>query len=257
MSALKVAIDDQVARITINRPAQNNPVSLAMWRELGTIFAALGEDRECRAVILAGEGASFSAGADVTEFSEVRSGREQVIAYQRAVDDCIDQITDIAKPTIAMVRGYCLGGGCGLAMACDFRLADETAQFAIPAAKLSIVYGTRETQNLLALVGLANAKRILFMGERFDVVRAHEIGLVDEIADDVADLAGQWARTMAALAPLSIAGAKTLLNTMAKDPCGFDPEAANEIVHRASLSEDYAEGRAAYAEKRAPKFKGA
>jgi len=256
MNDIKVTREGHIARVTLNRPKQNNAMSLAMWLELASIFENLGKDLKVRSIILEGSGKSFCAGADISEFAKLRSAPQDVDVYQRAVDDCIDAIADTPKPTIAAVSGYCLGGGCGLATACDFRLGDKTAEFGVPAAKLSIVYGTTETQNLLALVGLAQAKRILFMAERLDANKAREIGLVDEIADDVAQLAGKWAAAMAQLAPLTIAGAKYLLNGFAKTDGDLDPAKTEALIKQASLSEDYAEGRLAYAEKRNPQFKG-
>lgn len=255
MDRINVTHNGPIALVTLNRPKQNNAMSLAMWQGLATIFAELKNEPDTRVVILHGAGTSFCAGADISEFGKLRSSPENLGVYQRAVDDCIEAITSINKPTIAAITGYCLGGGCGLATACDFRLGDKSAQFGIPAAKLSIVYGTSETENLLSVVGLPNAKRILFMAERMDVDQAREMGLVDEIADDVMALANQWATTMSELAPLSIAGAKSLLNAFAKGDRGLSEADTSALIRHASLSEDYAEGRAAYAEKRAPIFK--
>ena len=256
MDEIIVTRKGPIARVTLNRPKQNNAVSLAMWHELASIFYKLGKQDDTRVVILTGAGTSFCAGADINEFGKMRSDPKDVEDYSIAVDECIMAISDIPKPTIAAVSGYCLGGGCGLACACDFRLADNTAQFGVPAAKLSIIYDPKETQNLLALVGLANAKRILFMAERLNADEAHKMGLIDEIADDVSQLADDWAATMAQLAPLTIAGAKYLLNSFAKTDGGLDPVKAETLMKQASLSEDYAEGRLAYAEKRTPQFKG-
>lgn len=256
MNQIETTHSGSIARVTLNRPGQHNAISLAMWLELAAIFTALDKDTDTRVIILEGAGKSFCAGADISEFGEARSTQQTVDIYQRAVDDCIEAISNVSKPTIAVVRGYCLGGGCGLATACDFRLADATTQIGIPAAKLSIVYGLRETQNVLALVGLANAKRILFMAERFDAHQAHSMGLVNEIADDASQLADEWADNMSKLAPLTIAGAKSMLNGFAMGEGKLDVAKAAKIIHQASLSKDYAEGRKAYSEKRAPEFKG-
>lgn len=256
MTKIIVAREGSIAHVTLNRPDRHNALNLAMWRELASIFEGLDSEAGIRVVILGGAGKSFCAGADITEFGASRSAPEDVDAYQEAVDTCINAITAISKPTIAAVTGYCLGGGCGLATACDFRLADQTAQFGVPAAKLSIVYGIRETENLLALVGLATAKRILFKAERLDAAAAQAAGLVDEVAGEVTTLADAWATAFSSLAPLSIAGAKYLLNNLAKSGGGVDPGLAQAFMRKASLSEDYAEGKLAFAEKRAPRFKG-
>jgi enoyl-CoA hydratase/carnithine racemase len=162
----------------------------------------------------------------------------------------------VAKPMIAAVRGFCIGGGSGLAMACDFRFAEPGAQFGIPAARLSIVYGMRETQNLLALVGLANAKRILFSAERFGAEEAMRIGFIDRIASDPLQAAKEFAGVMAKNAPLSITGAKAILTGLAMGEGALDPEHARAIVERAFESDDYREGQRAFLEKRLPVFKG-
>src|SRR4051812_18240182 len=256
MADIDVRIEEQVGIITINRPQRRNSMTLAMWHELARIFGALGEDPYVRSVILTGAGAHFCAGADISEFAQLRSTVEQGHAYDKAVDDVCDAIAAVAKPTIAAVRGFCIGGGSGLAMACDFRFAEPDAQFGIPAARLSIVYGMRETQNLLALVGLANAKRILFSAERFGAEEAMRIGFIDRIADDPLAAATEFAGVMARNAPLSIAGAKAILTGLAMGEGALDPEHARAIVERAFGSEDYREGQRAFLEKRQPLFKG-
>jgi enoyl-CoA hydratase/carnithine racemase len=162
----------------------------------------------------------------------------------------------VAKPVIAAISGYCLGGGCHLALACDFRLADHTAKLGIPSAKLSIVYGVNSVQRLLAIVGLANAKRMLYTGERYDAARALSMGLVDEIGDDAVSAALAFAGTLAGNAPLSIAGAKFMLNGLSMGEGGLDVAAAQRMIDLAADSEDFREGRRAFAEKRAPRFRG-
>jgi enoyl-CoA hydratase/carnithine racemase len=231
-------------------------MTLAMWRDVGRVFGDLSRNAQVRAIMLTGAGGNFSVGADISEFDEVRATGEQSAAYEVAVDACSDAILAAPKPTIAAVSGYCLGGGCHLAMACDFRFADRSASFGIPAARLSIVYGVSSTQRLLALVGLTQAKRILFTGERFDAEQALRIGFVDAVADDATKATQDFARGLARNAPLSIAGAKLMLNALAMGHGALDPAAAQAIIDRANDSEDYREGRRAFAEKREPAFKG-
>jgi enoyl-CoA hydratase/carnithine racemase len=256
MSDIEVRVEDQVGIITINRPQRRNCMSLAMWHELARLFGALGEDEAVRGIILTGAGEHFCAGADISEFATLRATVEQGHAYDKAVDDVCDAIAAVAKPTIAAVRGFCIGGGSGLAMACDFRFAEPAAQFGIPAARLSIVYGMRETQNLLALVGLANAKRILFSAERFGAEEAMRIGFIDRIDADPLNAASEFAAVMARNAPLSIAGAKAILTGLAMGEGALDPTHALAIVERAFQSDDYREGQRAFLEKRLPVFKG-
>ena len=256
MADIEVRIEEQIGIVTINRPSRRNSMTLAMWRELARIFGAFGEDEGVRGIILTGEGEHFCAGADISEFAQLRATVEQGHAYDKAVDDVCDAIAAVAKPTIAAVRGFCIGGGSGLAMACDFRFAEPGAAVGIPAARLSIVYGMRETQNLLALVGLANAKRILFSAERFGAEEALRIGFIDRIEGDPLAAAQEFAATMARNAPLSIAGAKAILTGLAMGEGALDPAHARAIVERAFMSDDYREGQRAFLEKRLPVFKG-
>jgi enoyl-CoA hydratase/carnithine racemase len=156
-----------IARVALNRPPLWNAVTLAMWRELAEIFSRFAADREVRAVVLTGEGKNFSVGADISEFDTNRNDRQQSAEYEVAVDACSEAIAGLGKPVVAAISGYCLGGGCHLALACDLRFADRTAMVGIPATKLSIVYGVHRVQRLAALAGIANAKRILYSGDRY------------------------------------------------------------------------------------------
>lgn len=256
MKDITIAVRDRLAVVTLNRPERRNAMSLAMWRAIPEIFGRLERDPDVRAILLTGAGEHFSAGADIAEFAQVRATVEQGVEYEVAVDECCDAIVASPKPTIAVIRGYCMGGACHLAMSCDFRFAEPTASFAIPAARLSIVYGVGATRKLLNLVGLANAKRILFSAERFSAAEGLRIGFVDRVADDPKTAACEFAAVMAENAPLTIAGTKVLLNGLAGGMGSLSDAAADEVIARASGSEDYREGRNAFVEKRLPSFKG-
>lgn len=255
MADIVFSLDDGIATVTLNRPALRNSVTYTMWREIGDVFVRLDQDRSVRSIVLTGAGDDFSAGADIAEFASTREGKAQSVAYEEAVDYGCAAIAHAGKPVIAALGGYCLGGGAHLAMSCDFRFAQPKAIFGIPAAKLSIVYGVQATRKLAALVGLTRAKHILYSGERFDAVRALEIGFVDRIADDPLAAARDYAAGLAAGAPLTIAGAKYILN--GSSFASFDPAEADRLIDLASASSDYVEGRAAFAEKRPPRFTGA
>jgi enoyl-CoA hydratase/carnithine racemase len=253
---ISVMRHDGIARVSLNRPAVRNAVTLAMWRELATIFAGFADEPEVRAVVLTGSGNSFSVGADISEFGKIRLDKQQSTDYEVAVDACSNAIATLGKPVVAAISGYCLGGGCHLALACDFRFADRTGALGIPAAKLSIVYGVRSVQRLLALVGIANAKRILYSADRYSAEQAKAMGLVDEIHEDAVLAAEQFLQHLAANAPLSIAGAKFMLNGLSMGCGALDLTAAQELIDAASDSEDFKEGRRAFAEKRPPRFRG-
>ena len=256
MADIEVAIHDRVAVVTLNRPAVRNAMTLAMWQEIARLYGDLGRDPAVRAILLAGAGGDFSVGADIAEFGKVRDDAAQSAAYELAVDASSDAIQAAPKPTIAVLSGYCLGGGCHLAMACDFRIAGRDARIGIPAAKLSIVYGIRSTQRLAALVGVTHAKRILYTAERFTADEALAMGFVSEVADDPLAAAGAFAGGMAGNAPLSVAGAKFILDGVAMGAGALDVAAAQRLIDQAGDSDDYREGRAAFAEKRAPDFRG-
>jgi len=248
---------DLVAVVTLNRPARRNAVSLAMWRELQLVFRQLSDERDVRLVVLTGAGGHFCAGADISEFAAVRGDAAAGRAYEEAVDGCYEALSALGKPTVAAISGSCVGGGCALAMACDFRIADGTARFGIPAARLGVIYSVRECRMLLSLVGLAGAKRILFGGEIVGIEEAMRLGLVDGMAEgDVMRAAVDFAGSMRENAPLSIAGAKLILNALACDDLEAKAGAIEALMDRALESEDSKEGPRAFMEKRRPAFTG-
>jgi enoyl-CoA hydratase/carnithine racemase len=256
MEAIKVERRDGIARVTLNRPQVKNAVTLAMWLELAQIFSRLADDRDVRGIVLKGAGTDFSVGADIGEFATMRDDKRKSAEYEVAVDACSGAIAAVGKPVVAAISGYCLGGGCHLALACDFRFADRTATVGIPSAKLSIIYGVHSVQRLLALTGIANAKRILYSADRFPAEQAASMGLIDEMHDDVVLAAERYLQRLAANAPLSIAGAKYMLNGLAMGAGSLDLAAARNLIDAASDSEDFKEGRQAFAEKRPPRFRG-
>lgn len=256
MSDMNVTIRDRIAVVTLNRPDVRNAMKLSMWQDIASIFARLGRDENVRAIILTGAGGNFSVGADVSEFAKVRSNIVESKAYEVAVDASSDAIASVSKPVIAVLEGYCLGGGCHLSMSCDFRYAHTATSIGIPAAKLSIVYGVRSTQRLLALVGLTNAKRILYSAGRYGANDASRMGLIDHVSDDPMSDAMTFAASIAELAPLSVEGAKKILTGLSMGVGMLDLESADAFIDQASASQDYEEGRRAFAEKRPPVFRG-
>jgi enoyl-CoA hydratase/carnithine racemase len=256
MEAIKIQRRDGIACVTLNRPRVRNAVTLAMWRELSEIFSSFAIDRDVRGVVLSGEGKDFSVGADISEFDTIRDDKRQSAEYEVAVDTCSGAIARLEKPVVAAISGYCLGGGCHLALACDFRFGDRTATLGIPSAKLSIVYGVHSVQRLLALTGVANAKRILYSAERYEADQAMSMGLIDGIYDDVQLSADRFLQHLAANAPLSIAGAKFILNGLSMGTGSLDLRRAQQLIDAASDNEDFKEGRRAFAEERSPRFRG-
>jgi enoyl-CoA hydratase/carnithine racemase len=248
---------DGVAVVTLNRPAKRNAVTLAMWRRLEELFRELGECHGIRAVILTGAGGHFCAGADISEFPSVRADADTGRVYEAATEAATLAIRDCPRPTIAAVSGYGVGGGCGLALACDFRVGDATTQMGIPAARLGIVYGTLDCSLLLRQIGLAHAKRVLYSGRHFGIAECVDMRLVDVVAaDDALAGARALAAEFGANAPLSLAGSKFVLEALASGSAESLGAEIAAIIDRTMNSADYREGARAFLEKRNPTFTG-
>lgn len=246
-----------IATVTLNRPAKRNAMTLAMWQGLGAIIPRLGADPAVRVVVLAGAGGNFCAGADISEFPKVRQNVENGRIYEHAVDSAAIALRDCPKPTIAAVTGFGVGGGCGLALACDLRVGDATTRMGIPAGRLGIVYGTIDTSLLHRAVGLANAKLVLYSARFFAGREALDLGLVDRLSEtDALSGANALAAEIAANAPLSVAGAKVILEAMARGQEEAQADAIRAAIEGAMASEDYREAAKAFIDKRKPTFRG-
>lgn len=252
-----VTREGAIATVTLDRPGQYNSISYVMWQGLRDLFTALSTDPDLRGVVLTGANGCFSSGADIGDFEQTRATPEQGITYEVAVDEACNAIAGLGCPVIAAIEGYCYGGACNLAMASDFRFVAGNAKFSIPAAKLSIVYSPRGMARLVALVGVSEAKRIFYNAQPFTAERALETGFADSLEVDPVAAARTWLEGIAHLAPLSLAGSKAIINMIAMPEQAYDPAVAHEVTWRALTSHDYAEGRAAFAAKRPPQFKGA
>lgn len=246
-----------IVTVTLNKPARRNAVSLAMWQGLGEIYTTLGKQSDVRAVILTGSGGNFCAGADISEFSKVRNSEASAKIYNAAGEFATQAIIDLPQPTIAAVHGYGVGGGCGLALACDLRVGDATTQMGIPAARLSIVYSTIDCDLLLRAVGLANAKLVLYSGRYFKLAECQAMGLVNIVAAGGALTGAQaLAAELADLAPLSQRGAKVVLEALARGEAGKRAADIAAVQIAAVSSKDYREAAKAFLEKRKPVFTG-
>jgi enoyl-CoA hydratase/carnithine racemase len=254
---IRVSFDRGIAQVQLNRPARRNALTMSLWEALGDTVDELSAQADVSVIVITGTGNSFCAGADISEFDTTRADAAQTLEYEHAYEGCCDRIASSGKPTIAAIDGFCMGGGCNLAMSCDFRIASASSTFAIPAARLSIVYGVAGTGRLLALVGLVNAKRILYMAEKLTAGRAKQIGLIDEIAEQPILAASELGERLKVCAPLSIAGSKAVLEGLVSGLGSLSSERVVELMSRAANSNDYKEGRQAFLEKRAPNFTGA
>jgi enoyl-CoA hydratase/carnithine racemase len=246
-----------IAIVAIDRPARRNACTLAAWQGLARSFRELAGEREVRLVILTGAAGHFCAGADISEFATQRADSAGGGAYEREVEAAYRAIQELPQPSIAAIEGACVGGGCALALCCDFRVVRGNVRFGIPAAKLGTVYTVEECRLLLSVVGIGNAKRILFGGELFDAAAAHEMGFADRVVEgDPVVAAVAFGEAMAANAPLAVAGIKRILQELAYgDVEARKPEIA-ALIREALDSQDYREGAAAFLEKRKPNFTG-
>ncbi len=253
------AVEGGVGLVTFNQPEKRNAMSVAMWQGLGEILDGFAADEAVRVVILTGAGhKAFVSGADISQFEKARSNADAQREYDRLTSAGRDKLANFPKPTIARIRGFCLGGGLGIAMMADLRIAAQDSAFGIPAARLGIAYGPDMTRRLVDLVGPAHARMLLFSGARIDAEEAQRIGLVnrtvkdDELSDVVLELAG----TLADNAPLSLRAAKVMVEQVTRDESRRDRIAMDAVIQACFDSEDYREGRTAFMEKRRPVFKG-
>jgi enoyl-CoA hydratase/carnithine racemase len=251
--------DGAVGRITFNSPERRNAISYEMWQGIPVILDDFGADGDIRVVVLSGAGGkAFSAGADVSQFESKRSSKDATTEYNDAVLAATDRLKQFDKPTIACIEGYCLGGGLGVALACDLRIAGDDARFAIPAARLGLGYRYNSIRTLVDLVGPAFAREILLVARQFTADEALAMGLVNRVLprSQLIDYVQDYARRIAENAPLTLHAVKKIVDQTLRDPDVRDLEMCDALVDRCFASEDYKEGRRAFMEKRKPKFTG-
>jgi len=250
-------IDKKVGYIKLNNPDKLNAINLEMWENIGIILNDFKNNSEIRCLVLRGEGdKAFSAGADISEFNNNRSIIEEVKKYDNASKVSMNLLQKFPKPTVAVINGYCIGGGLAIALSCDIRLASEKSTFAIPAAKLGLAYDYAGIQRLRDIVGPPNAKHIFYTARQFNTREALQMGLIEKVfAEDVfEDQILKIINSIRDNAPLTIASAKM----------SIDAEVNNNEMYKKCLeaekicfqSKDYEEGRLAFSEKRKPIFKG-
>ncbi len=253
------SVTEGVGVVTFNNPEKRNAMSLDMWEGLGHALIELRDDAEVRVVILTGAGGkAFMSGADISQFEKTRHNAQASEEYSKRSAAQRALRADYPKPTIACIRGFCLGGGMQVAMMSDIRFASEHSQFGIPAAKLGIAYGYDGLKHLVSLVGPSWARLLMYTGMRIDSAEALRIGLVDRVLPDAElwNATLETARTIAGNAPLAIKAAKITIAQVLKDESHRDMDAVKAIGTACMDSEDFREGRQAFMEKRKPQFKG-
>jgi enoyl-CoA hydratase len=249
-----------VGWIVFDQPAKRNAINNAMWRGIAPAMARFDADPEVRCVAFRGAGTeAFAAGADISEFESVRAQNASVAAYDDLLDQVLHAIQDSRKPSLAMIHGFCLGGGLEVALACDLRYCGASAQFGIPAAKLGLAYNVEGHKRLLETVGHAFAREIMFLGRRYSAEEALRMGLVHGIFPDhhLDKTVNEILETLSSNAPLAIANSKTMIEEYVKSAGAPDAAVMRAAMERCAASEDYKEGRRAFMEKRKPRFRGA
>ena len=248
-----------IGRLVFNNPDKHNALSLEMWRRAGEILDEFRADDDIRVVVLSGAGGkAFVSGADISKFEEERASGAAIREYNEVVGRVSRELHGLPKPTIAMIQGYCIGGGLALAACCDLRICAEGSRFGLPAAKLGLGYPFDGLKRLADTIGLAHTRDICFTARQFDASEAAAMGLVNRVvpAAELEAVVQDCAETIAGNAPLTIRAMKCVFGEIAKDPTERDLAACQSLVDACFSSADYAEGRRAFVEKRKPVFTG-
>lgn len=251
--------DGAIGHMIFNQPEKRNAVSLAMWERASEILDEFEKDPEIRVVVLSGAGEkSFVSGADISEFESQRGTAEAQQHYNTQTAKVYERIERFPKPTIAMIRGFCVGGGLNLACVCDIRICADDLQIAMPAAKLALGYPFSAINRLKNIVGIANARHLMFTAQRVGAQDAYRMGFAQQMvaAADLEQVVTDYANVIAGNAPLTVATMKYISTQVLADPADRNFEKCQQMVDACFASEDFKEGRRAFMEKRKPEFQG-
>ena len=251
-------IDGPIGWMTFNKPARRNAVSLDMWEAIPTILDRFEADPNVRVVVLKGAGdQAFVSGADIAQFEKARSSEESNALYEKISGAAGAKLAHFGKPTIAMIRGWCIGGGLAIAVGCDLRIATEESYFGIPAARLGLGYGAAGVKKLMQLIGPSFTKEIFFTARHFSAAEALAMGLVNRVVPDSAleDYTRTYCATIGDNAPMTMHALKRTVGELTKGD-NADLELCDRLVNACFASQDYMEGRRAFMEKRRPVFRG-
>ena len=252
-------VENGIGWLIINNPEKRNAMSIEMYEAMAAALERYAKDPAVRVVILKGAGdKSFISGADISQFKDRRSTMEQVRAGEAISERNNKMLRECPKPTIAMIRGFCMGGGLGTAITCDIRIASDDSQFGVPAAKLGVGYRFAGIRRLAEVVGPQFTAEIFYTGRRFTAQEAFDMGLINRMvpAAELEKYVLDYATTLAGNAPLTLRAVKQCLVELKKDPADRDLDLCQKLVEDCFASQDYIEGRTAFMEKRKPNFKG-
>jgi enoyl-CoA hydratase len=245
--------------IRFNNPARHNALSVDMWQAVPPLLAQAERDEAIRLVVFSGAGdKAFVSGADISQFEDMRAAREAVAHYEVMAEEALMAIYRCAKPTLACIRGFCIGGGVNVAISCDIRIAAEDAVFSIPAARLGLGYRLSALKNLVNLVGVGVAKDLFFTARKIQAAEARSVGLVSRTCapDALPQLLAEYTSALDANAPLTIYAGKRIIQEILEDDADLDRTLCQQLIRNCFESEDYAEGRRSFMEKRKPVFRG-
>jgi enoyl-CoA hydratase len=252
-------LDRTTLTIEFNNPARHNALSVDMWEAVPTLLSQAETDHRVRLVVFQGAGEkAFVSGADISQFEDMRAAREAVTRYEAMAETALMSIYNFAKPTLACIKGYCIGGGVNVAISCDMRISTEDAVFSVPAARLGLGYRYSAMKNLVDLIGPGAAKDLFFTARRIDGAEAHRLGLVSRICTTAAlpTLLAEYTGALAHNAPLTIQAAKAITREVLKASPEVDLAKCQQLIRACFDSADYAEGRTAFMQKRPPIFTG-
>ena len=246
-----------VGWLIFNNPERRNAISVDMWEAIPAVLSRYESDAEVRVIVLSGAGdKAFVSGADISQFEKERSSADAVQRYEELAEGAAARLQDCDKPLIAMIRGYCLGGGLNIAVLCDLRIASDDARFGIPAAKMGLGYRASSMKNLVQVVGAPNAREIMLTARQFTAAEAKDMGLVNKVVavSDLEKAVAEYTQTVAGNAPLTMRTAKRIIREIGR--AGYDAAKCRAWAKECFESEDYKEGRKAFMEKRKPVFTG-
>jgi enoyl-CoA hydratase/carnithine racemase len=243
------------ATLLFNRPEKRNALNVAMWAAIPDLIEEAQRDPTIKLLFVRGAGGVFAAGADISEMPEVYATHQAALENDKKIQGAMRALEDCTKPTIALIEGPCVGGGCGLALACDLRIGAMGSRYGVTPAKLGLVYGAADTRRLVQAVGLSKAKDILFTGRLLEAEEAFRIGLIDQLvsAEGLEALAADYASRIAAASQFSIQSQKAILRLLRASQAD-EAEQSRALFGASFVGEDFKEGFAAFMEKRPPKF---
>jgi len=250
---------DGIGSLIINNPEKRNAFSIEMSLAAADVIEQFAADPEVRVIVLSGAGdKAFVSGGDISRFESSRATAEQVAEHARKAARFRTVLRGIGKPTIACIRGYCLGGGMAIALNCDLRICADDAQFGIPAARLGLGYNADGLAHLVRLVGPSAAKEVMFTARRYNAQEALRLGIVNQVvpAAELSAFVADYAANIARNAPLTVLASKRVVDELVKDASDRDRALCDKVVADCFASQDYIEGRRAFMEKRRPAFTG-